>query len=86
MLRKSLDPGATPGYFGSVMSQPKSKFFKFGAAVAIIVLSLSYLAWTGVNENKSFYVTIKEMHDMADTFRNAVVSRELWKDPNESVS
>jgi len=48
------------------MSQPKSKFFKFGAAVAIIVPSLSYLAWTGVNENKSFYVTIKEMHDMGN--------------------
>ncbi|MBZ5530116.1 MAG: cytochrome c maturation protein CcmE [Acidobacteriia bacterium] len=48
------------------MSQSKSKFFKFGAAVAIIVLSLGYLAWTGVNESKSFYVKIKEMRAMGD--------------------
>jgi cytochrome c-type biogenesis protein CcmE len=48
------------------MSQSKSKFFKFGAAVAIIVLSLGYLAWTGVNESKSFYVKIKEMRAMGN--------------------
>lgn len=48
------------------MSQSKRKFFKFGAAVAIIVLSLGYLAWTGVNESKSFYVKIKEMRAMGD--------------------
>ncbi|HEX2327595.1 MAG TPA: cytochrome c maturation protein CcmE [Candidatus Angelobacter sp.] len=49
------------------MSQSQSKFFKFGAAIAIIVMSLGYLAWTGVNESKSFYVTIKEMQGMGDS-------------------
>lgn len=49
------------------MSQSKSKFFKFGAAIAVIVMSLGYLAWTGVKESQSFYVTIKEMQGMGDT-------------------
>lgn len=44
----------------------QNKIFKFGAAIAIILLSLSYLAWTGVQESKSFYVTIKEMRGMGD--------------------
>jgi cytochrome c-type biogenesis protein CcmE len=34
---------------------------KFGSAIAIIVLTLGYLAWTGVNESKSYYVTIAEL-------------------------
>jgi cytochrome c-type biogenesis protein CcmE len=48
------------------MAQSSNKFFKFGAAVVIIVLSLGYLAWTGVNESKSFYVKIPEMRAMGD--------------------
>jgi cytochrome c-type biogenesis protein CcmE len=44
----------------------QNKIFKFGSAMAIIVLSLSYLAWTGVQESKSFYVTIKDMRGMGD--------------------
>ena len=42
----------------------KSKFLRFGSATAIIVLSLGYLAWTGVQESKSYYVTIKELNTM----------------------
>lgn len=49
------------------MSHSNSKILKFGGATAIIVLCLSYLAWTGINENKSFYVKIKEMRDMGDS-------------------
>ena len=49
------------------MSQSNGKILKFGGATAIIVLCLSYLAWTGINENKSFYVKIKEMRDMGDS-------------------
>ena len=49
------------------MPQSKSKFFKFGGAVAIIVISLGYLAYTGVQESKSYYVTIKELRGMGDT-------------------
>ena len=49
------------------MPQSKSKFFKFGGAVAIIVISLGYLAYTGVQESNSYYVTIKELRGMGDT-------------------
>jgi cytochrome c-type biogenesis protein CcmE len=49
------------------MPQSKSKYFKFGSAVAIIVISLGYLAYTGVQESKSYYVTIKELRGMGDT-------------------
>jgi cytochrome c-type biogenesis protein CcmE len=49
------------------MPQSKSKYFKFGGAVAIIVISLGYLAYTGVQESKSYYVTIKELRGMGDT-------------------
>jgi cytochrome c-type biogenesis protein CcmE len=44
----------------------QSKHFKFGAAITVIVLALGYLAWTGVQETKSYYVTIKELHSMGD--------------------
>jgi cytochrome c-type biogenesis protein CcmE len=45
----------------------KNRFLKFGAAIAIILLSLAYLAWTGVQESKSYYVTIKELQKMGET-------------------
>jgi cytochrome c-type biogenesis protein CcmE len=43
-----------------------SIFFKFGAATAVIFLLLGYLAFTGVQDSKSYYVTIKELHKMGD--------------------
>jgi cytochrome c-type biogenesis protein CcmE len=48
------------------MAKPGNKIVKFGVAAAIIVLALGYLAWTGVNESKSFYVKIPEMRAMGD--------------------
>lgn len=39
---------------------------KFIIAGAIIVLTLSYLAYTGVQESKSYYVTIAELHGQGD--------------------
>ena len=48
------------------MTKSQSKFAKFGAAVAVVVLALSYLAWTGVQESKSYYVTIKELRGLGD--------------------
>ena len=48
------------------MSQTSSKYLKFGGAITIIVLALSYLAYTGVKESQSYYVTIKELRDMGD--------------------
>jgi cytochrome c-type biogenesis protein CcmE len=48
------------------MSPQTSKFLKFGSAMVVILLALSYLAYTGVEESKSYYVTIKELHGMGD--------------------
>jgi cytochrome c-type biogenesis protein CcmE len=43
------------------MSAQYSKYLKFGSAIVVIVLSLAYLAYTGVQESKSYYVTISEL-------------------------
>jgi cytochrome c-type biogenesis protein CcmE len=48
------------------MSSETSKFLKFGGATALILVSLAYLAYTGVQQNKSYYVTIKELRGMGD--------------------
>jgi cytochrome c-type biogenesis protein CcmE len=42
----------------------KSKFLRFGTAMAIVLVSLGYLAWTGVEQSKSYYVTIKELQTL----------------------
>ena len=39
---------------------------RFGAVIAIILLSLGYLAYTGVQDSKSYYVTIKELNGMGN--------------------
>jgi cytochrome c-type biogenesis protein CcmE len=46
------------------MASETRKYLKFGGAVALILFSLGYLAYTGVQESKSYYVTIKELRDM----------------------
>lgn len=43
------------------MPSTGNKYVKFGSAIAIILITLSYLAYTGVQESKSYYVTIPEM-------------------------
>jgi cytochrome c-type biogenesis protein CcmE len=48
------------------MAQRKSKAFKFVAAGAVILLALVYLGWTGVQESKSYYVTIKQLRSGPD--------------------
>jgi len=48
------------------MSSQSSKILKFGLAMVLILLALGYLAYTGVQESKSYYVTIKELHGMGD--------------------
>jgi cytochrome c-type biogenesis protein CcmE len=48
------------------MSPTGNKYFKFGAAIPLIVLTLAYLAYLGAQESKSYYVTIKELHAMGD--------------------
>ena len=49
------------------MSSTASRYVRFGSAISIIVLSLVYLAYTGVEQSKSYYVTIKELRTMDDT-------------------
>ena len=48
------------------MSTEQSRFLRFGLATAVIVLSLGYLAFTGVQESKSYYVTISELRKMGE--------------------
>ena len=48
------------------MSSEASKYLKFGAVTVVILLSLGYLAYTGVQDSKSYYVTIKELQGMGD--------------------
>jgi cytochrome c-type biogenesis protein CcmE len=48
------------------MSSDTRKYLKFGGAVAVIIGSLGFLAYTGVQESKSYYVTIKELRGMGD--------------------
>ena len=49
------------------MSSEASKFLKFGSVTILILLALGYLAYTGVQESKSYYVTIKELRGMGDS-------------------
>jgi cytochrome c-type biogenesis protein CcmE len=48
------------------MSSQGKTYLKFGGATAVILLLLGYLAYTGVQDSKSYYVTIKELHKMGD--------------------
>ncbi len=48
------------------MSGTKANYLKFGAAIAAVLLAVSYLAYTGVQENKSYYKTIRELRSMGD--------------------
>jgi len=44
------------------MSDSRRTYLRIGAAIVVIVLSLGYLAYTGAEESKSYYVTIAELH------------------------
>ncbi len=48
------------------MSSQGKTYLKFGGATVVIFLLLGYLAYTGVQDSKSYYVTIKELHTMGD--------------------
>ena len=48
------------------MSNETSRFFKFGSVIVLIVVSLGFLAYTGVQDSKSYYVTIKELNGMGN--------------------
>lgn len=65
--------GKRASTYNEPMSQQTKKYMQFGAAIAIIVIALGYLAFTGVQESKSYYVTIKELNGMG----NDVFSKRL---------
>jgi hypothetical protein len=48
------------------MSSQAKTYFKFGGATLVILFLLGYLAYTGVQESKSYYVTISELHKMGN--------------------
>lgn len=48
------------------MSAAASRYLRFGSAISIIVVALAYLAYTGVEQSKSYYVTIQELRTMDD--------------------
>ncbi len=47
-----------------IVPDQRSKLLRFGVAIAVILVSLGYLAWTGVQQSKSYYVTIKELQTL----------------------
>jgi len=55
------------------MSQQSNRYLRFGAVIAVILVALGYLAYTGVQDSKSYYVTIKELNGMG----NSAYSRRL---------
>jgi cytochrome c-type biogenesis protein CcmE len=50
----------------STKSTEATKYLKFGSVTVVILLSLGYLAYTGVQDSKSYYVTIKELNVMGN--------------------
>jgi cytochrome c-type biogenesis protein CcmE len=48
------------------MSNESGKHLKFGGVMVLILCSLGYLAYTGVQDSKSYYVTIKELNGMGN--------------------
>src|SRR2546426_5711030 len=66
-----LDPPQPMAYssrkrHSALMSSERSKYLKFGGATVVILISLGFLAYTGVQESKSYYVTIKELRGLGD--------------------
>src|SRR5437016_14499146 len=66
-----LDPPQPMAYssrkrHSALMSSERSKYLKFGGATVVILMSLGFLAYTGVQESTSYYVTIKELRGLGD--------------------
>jgi cytochrome c-type biogenesis protein CcmE len=49
------------------MAGLRGKYVKFAVAFVVIITGLGYLAFTGVEQSKSYYVTIKELRGMDQT-------------------
>ena len=48
------------------MSDQGRRYVRFGAVIVGIIVALGYLAYTGVQDSKSYYVTIKELNGMGN--------------------
>ncbi len=48
------------------MSEQGRRYARFGAVIVVIIVALGYLAYTGVQDSKSYYVTIKELNGMGN--------------------
>jgi cytochrome c-type biogenesis protein CcmE len=46
------------------MSEQGRRYVRFGLVIGLVVAALGYLAYTGVQDSKSYYVTIKELNGM----------------------
>lgn len=46
------------------MSNQGRRYLRFGAVIVVILVALGYLAYSGVQDSKSYYVTIKELDGM----------------------
>src|SRR5213082_1615361 len=53
------------------------RYLRFGIAILVIVGAMSYLAFTGIQESKSYYVTIKELQGMGDQARRLRVAGQV---------
>lgn len=42
------------------------KHTQFGVAIAVVLLTLAWLAYSGVKESKTYYVTVAELQKMGD--------------------
>ena len=49
------------------MSEQSRRYVRFGIVIAVIVVAIGYLAYTGVQDSKSYYVTIKELNGMGSS-------------------
>ena len=58
--------GSVPRGGGLFMSSQANTYLKFGGVTAVIIVLLGYLAYTGVQDSKSYYVTIKELRKMGN--------------------
>src|SRR5215469_14011382 len=59
------------------MALQQKKIVRFGIVIAIIVMALGYLAYTGVQESKSYYYTIKEIKTQIGTQGPDIYSKRL---------
>ncbi|MCH8266975.1 MAG: cytochrome c maturation protein CcmE [Acidobacteria bacterium] len=50
------------------MQQKQKKNLKFGAGMGLILITLVWLAYSGIQESKTYYVTVDELQEMSDAY------------------